>query len=104
MVNEPALSTRALSSVLYQVEGALTKSRNNLTRDAADKAWDRHSVTAVGDQNAKGWAGSPLASGHYFSQHRADFSVDDDVRPAIHVGRLAVNNRERGAVRLCDHR
>jgi hypothetical protein len=49
VVNEPALSTRALSSVPYQVEGALTKSRNNLTRDAADKAWDRHSMTAVGD-------------------------------------------------------
>jgi len=49
VVNEPALSTRALSSVLYQVEGALTKSHNNLTRDAAEKAWDRHSVTAVGD-------------------------------------------------------
>jgi hypothetical protein len=49
VVNEPALSTRSLSSVPYQVEGALTKSRNNLTRGAADKAWDRHSVTAVGD-------------------------------------------------------
>jgi hypothetical protein len=44
------------------------------------------------------------ASGHYFLQHRSDFSVDDDVRPAVHVGRLAVDNGERGAVRLCDHR
>jgi len=44
-----------------------------------------------------------LASGHYFSQHRADFSVDDDIRLAVHVGRLAVDNGERGAVRLCDH-
>jgi hypothetical protein len=49
VVNEPALSTRALSSVLYQGEGSLTKLRNNLTRDADDKTWDRHSVTALGD-------------------------------------------------------
>ena len=44
------------------------------------------------------------ALGRYFSQHRADFSVDDDIRTAVHVGRLAVDNGERGAVRLCDHR
>jgi len=36
-VNEPTLSIGALSRVPYQVEGALTKSRNNLTRDAADR-------------------------------------------------------------------
>jgi hypothetical protein len=45
-----------------------------------------------------------LASRHYFSQHRADFTVDDDIRPAVHVGRLAVDNGERGAVGLCNHR
>jgi hypothetical protein len=44
------------------------------------------------------------ASRHYFSQHRPDFSVDDDIRAAVHGGRLAVDNGERGAVRLCDHR
>jgi hypothetical protein len=58
VVNEPALSTRALSSVPYQAEGALTKAKGNLTRAAAllnenghrsatDKAWDRRSVAAV---------------------------------------------------------
>jgi hypothetical protein len=49
VVNEPALSIRALSSVPYQVEGALIKAGNNLTRDDADKAWDRHSVRVVDD-------------------------------------------------------
>jgi hypothetical protein len=43
-------------------------------------------------------------SGHCLSQHRADFSVDDDIRLAVHVGRLAVDNNERGAVRLRHHR
>jgi hypothetical protein len=58
VVNEPALSTRALSSVPYQVEGALTKAQGNLTRaakllnesghrSAAGKAWDRRSVAAA---------------------------------------------------------
>jgi adenylate cyclase class IV len=45
-----------------------------------------------------------VLSGHYFSQHSADFSVEHDIRNLVHVGRLAVDNRERGAVRLCDHR
>jgi hypothetical protein len=44
------------------------------------------------------------SSGHYFSQHRSDFSVDDDIRPAVHVDRLAIDNGEGGAVRLCDQR
>jgi hypothetical protein len=44
------------------------------------------------------------ASGHYFSQHRADFSVNDDIRPVVNVGRLAVNYGERSSVRLCDQR
>jgi hypothetical protein len=38
-----------------------------------------------------------LASGHYLPQHRADFSVDDDIRPGVHVGRLAVDNGEHSA-------
>lgn len=45
-----------------------------------------------------------IASGHYFSQHRADFSVQDDIRPAVHVSWLAVDNRDCGALRLCNHR
>ena len=44
------------------------------------------------------------ASAHNFSQHSADFSVKDEIRSAIHVGRFAVNNGERSALRLCDHR
>ena len=43
-------------------------------------------------------------SGHKSSQHSADFSVEDDIRPAVHVGRLEVNDGKRGTVRLCDHR
>jgi hypothetical protein len=44
------------------------------------------------------------ARGHHFPQHRTDFRMDDDICPAVHAGRLAVDNGERGAVRLCDHR
>jgi NAD(P)-dependent dehydrogenase (short-subunit alcohol dehydrogenase family) len=43
-------------------------------------------------------------SGHKLFQHIADFSVKDEIRSSIHVGRLAIHNGERGTVRFCDHR
>jgi hypothetical protein len=44
------------------------------------------------------------ASDHHFLEHSADFSVQDEIRPAIHVGRFAINNGKLGTIRLCDHR
>ena len=44
------------------------------------------------------------ALGDNVSQHSAYFSVEHEIRPGIHAGRLAVNNGEHGAIRLCDQR